>query len=264
MMGQIPTQSPPPAQQAQMTAQAQQSYLPGSPPWNADNFVQGFEQNKRADSDALYDQYLKSVQVPTMPAPQPQGGMWNGIVGHVRNAIPYMDSKVGHRDLTSTLAGYPYTPEARKLLSKDTVVRDSMDPAVVEEEADTEPEKALGLHTGRDRMDIATQTKYSPLPSVVEHETMHSYLDKKGYPYGQAAFVSDWNNAKKTNPLLSTIDEWVASSPDYSDEMNIGDINQERFAYLAQALGGGGLNAFPKELQRHYAPIFQVKNGGSK
>lgn len=232
----------------------------GSPPWNAQNFVQGFEQNKKPNSDALYDQYLKSVQMPKAQSPHQQTtSMFSKMVGGMRNMVPFVDSQVGHQDLGGALSAYPFTPDAKKILAPATVVRDSMKPQIVEEEAETNPEKYLGIKTGRSRMDIATTTKDSPLLSVVTHEMMHSYLDKKGYPNGQAGFLADWNEAKKTTPLLSTIDQWVASSPDYSDEMNEGDIAQERFAYLAQALGGAGLQAFPQQLQRDYAPIFMPK-----
>jgi hypothetical protein len=106
-------------------------------------------------------------------------------------------------------------------------------------------------------MDIASKLDLSPRPSVVEHELMHSYLDKKGYPHGADAFTKDWETAKKTDPLLATIDSWIATSPDYADEMNQDDITQERYAYLAQAKAGGGLQAFPSLMQRHYAPVFR-------
>jgi hypothetical protein len=93
--------------------------------------------------------------------------------------------------------------------------------------------------------------------SVPAHELMHSYLDMKGYPYGEAAFNKDWETAKQANPLLHTIDQWITTSPDYTDEQNRTDLSQERFAYLAQAVAGQGLKAFPPQLQRHYAGIFR-------
>lgn len=235
---------------------------PGSPEWSDQNFVKEFLKNKRDNPDALYGQYLSEVQMPeNLPTHEKEYGLFSKLLAGTRNLLPFVDSAVGHQNLNDALKAYPYTPQARKIIAPTTVVRDSMRPEVVEEEAETNPEKILGIATGRSRMDIATKTKDSPQLSVVAHETMHAYLDKKGYPISQAAFVGDWNKAKRNNKLLTVIDQWLASSPDYVDEMNVGDLTQERFAYLAQALGGAGLQAFPKELQRHYEPIFQKKNG---
>ncbi len=232
---------------------------PNAPP-TPDTFTQDFLKNKRPDAaDALYSDYLKSLKMPEGPLPsrgQP-AGMLSKVAGGVRDAVPVMDSAVGHQNLGDVMSLYPFTPEAQKVLSRSTVVRDSMAPKVVQEEAETNPEKILGVPTSRDKMLIATKLDVSPPMSVMAHELMHSYLDKKGYPISQGAFEKDWNTAKQGTPLLSNIDQFVASSPDYTDEMNETDINQERFAYLAQALGGSGLQAFPKELQRHYAPVFQ-------
>ena len=130
-----------------------------------------------------------------------------------------------------------------------------MKPEVVQEEAETNPEKYLGFPNSRSRMDIAEGGFVSPPISVSEHELMHAYLDHKGYPNGEDAFNQHWEAAKKGNPLLHTIDQWLATSRDYADEQNRTDLTQERFAYFAQALGGKGLKAFPKELQGDYRGI---------
>jgi len=135
---------------------------------------------------------------------------------------------------------------------------------VVQEEAETNPESYLGFRTGRNKMKISEKDFVSPPISVTTHELMHSYLDTKGYPNGEDAFNQHWEAAKKTNPLLHTIDQWLASSPDYADEQNRTDLSQERFAYLAQALSGAGLKAFPKELQPDYAGISDNKRVSRK
>jgi hypothetical protein len=221
-------------------------------------FVQEFLKNKADNPDAIYDKYLKSIQLPkSMPVHDKETNLFSKMVGGIRSIVPFMDSSAGHQTLGDALKAYPFTPEASKLLSKSTVVRDSMGKEIVEAEAEEDPEKVLGIGTGRTRVDIATTMKYSPPLSVMTHELMHSYLDKKGYPQGKENFQKDWEAAKKGNDLLTTIDQYIASSPDYKDEMNESDITQERFAYLAQAVGGAGLSAFPKQLQRDYAAIFR-------
>jgi hypothetical protein len=210
-------------------------------------FVQRVLTNKRDNPDALYDQYLKGVQLPAnLPTHVKETGLFPALMRGMRRAVPFVDTAVGHQDLNDALSAWPFTPEARKLLT-GTLVRSSMSPQVVQEEAETNPEKYLGLRTGRLRTDIAEGGFVSPPLSVLTHELMHSYLDLKGYPRDEDAFNQAWEAAKPHNPLLQTIDSWVAA--DYADEMNRGDITQERYAYLAQALGGAGLQAFPKELQ---------------
>jgi hypothetical protein len=218
-------------------------------------FMQRFQANKIGNPDDLYTQYLKSVQLPqgTQPyTPTDSGTIMRGI----RRAVPFVDTAQGHTDLQQSLNNYPFTDEARQLL-KNTLIRSSMDPAVVQEEAETNPESYLGFRTGRSKMKIAEGGFVSPPISVTTHELMHSYLDTKGYPNGEDAFNQHWETAKQTTPLLHTIDRWLATSPDYTDEQNRTDLSQERFAYLAQALSGSGLKAFPKELQPDYAAIFR-------
>jgi hypothetical protein len=221
-------------------------------------FMEGFLKNKRDNPDALYSQYLGYVHAPTnLSVHDKESNVFSRFVGGLRNLVPFVDSQTGHQDLNDALKAYPFTPEAQRLLSRSTVVRDSMQKDIAESEANTDPETVLGIPTGRDRTDIATHPKYSPPLSVMTHELMHSYLDEKGYPRGRAHFQRGWEEVKKDNPLLSVIDQFIASSPDYSDEMNENDIAQERYAYLAQALGGLGLQAFPHELQSDYAPVFR-------
>lgn len=219
-------------------------------------FMQQFAKNKIGNPDDLYTQYLKSVQLPggsSGALPPTQSGI---ITRGIRRALPFMDTAQGHQDLQSTLSTYPFTPQAKDVVGS-TVIRSSMDPAVVQEEAETNPESYLGFPTGRSKQKIAEGGFVSPPMSVSAHELMHSYLDQKGYPYGQDAFNQDWEKAKQTTPLLHTIDQWLATSPDYTDEQNPTDLSQERYAYLAQALSGGGLKAFPPALQRHYAGVFK-------
>lgn len=219
-------------------------------------FMDQFQQNKMGNPDDLYAQYMKSI---LLPPSNPSGQLppaQRGMMASFRNIFPLVDSAQGHQDLQSTLNNYPFTPEAKKLLSQ-TLIRSSMVPDVVEEEADTSPETYLGFSTGRDKMRIAEGKFVSPPASVPEHELMHAYLDAKGYPYGESAFNQDWETAKNTTPLLKNIDQFLATSPDYTDEQNRTDLTQERFAYLAQAKAGGGLKAFPQQLQRHYQGIFR-------
>lgn len=218
-------------------------------------WMQQFRQGAQTglSADDLYSQYLKSVQLPQKVLPLEQSGL---LTRAARRAFPLMDTAQGHAMLKQSLGSYPFTEQAKPVVNR-TLIRSSNAPDVIEEEAETNPERLLGIPTGRDKMKIAESGMVSPLVSVTTHELMHSYLDQKGYPYGEDAFNQDWEKAKQTTPLLANIDQFLAKSPDYTDEQNRTDLSQERFAYLAQALSGRGLTAFPQQLQRHYQGIFR-------
>ena len=212
-------------------------------------FMQQFQQNPAGDSNALYNQYLKGVQTPAGPQQPAQGG----LMGMLRNILPFMDTAQGHAMLGNTASMYPYTDKFAGEVPKRTIVRTSNDPKVIDEEAETNP-SYLGT---RSTMQIGAKGLVSPPLSVVNHELMHSYTDKHGFPGNASDFNKAWESSKKTNPQLQTIDSYLRSDPNYADEQNENDITAERHAFLAQQVGAGGLDAFPEQLQPFYAPMFR-------
>lgn len=211
---------------------------------------------------------------------------------YIRGKNPLMDNLVGQVQRDIAFQVYPFTDQAKKDLSNNVIIR-SQDTQNAED-AGNEGQTTLGpVPINKESINIKPENLFDPSafltsgspvttamdPMSTAHEYMHAYLDhalRNGdlNEGTMAQFNQAWDDivkkasstnaisqSSKPNPTLATlksIDGIIDNSPVYQDAK--GDpnhISEERFAYLGEMYGIGGLNAFPRALRPYYAPLFK-------
>jgi hypothetical protein len=139
-----------------------------------------------------------------------------------------------------TLEMYPLTTEARNLLNKRII------PKTTTSEDYASAEK-IGENT---EVSINKEQKE---PTSMFHEFFHTFFNHdKFFGANAKAFQSQFDIVKASDPRLQLIDEILEK-----DKKNYGKfppkwIMEERFAWVGELFGQGGLSSFPAELQPFY------------
>ena len=146
----------------------------------------------------------------------------------------------GRRLLADTLAAYPYTPEMTADAYKASIVPGPMkQPGLM---GQTDPTwDVINIKHG---LGMPAATK------ILSHELLHNYLDQQS-PVWTTPFEKHWAAARQQDPMMTAIDNWIHELPAYQD------FDQERFAYLGEAYGAGGLGKIPAALRPDYAAVFR-------
>ncbi len=241
--------------------EAGQSTISSAGNTGTDDFGKKFVSSNKTTTigeDSLYDKILASQISPSKSSSQKEDTSFAGTLDKlIRRINIFSDTKEMNNLKKEVYTDVPMTTDFKNTVDKTTVSREKKLSFEGQEDAYT----ILGIPVGKRLINVDITTPQSAHSTssrmVMLHEMTHAYLDAKGYSISQDTFNNDWEKAKKTNSTLKNIDTYLASSQDYTDEMDKESITQERFAYASQLFGSGGLSKFPKDLQKHYKNLFK-------
>jgi hypothetical protein len=94
--------------------------------------------------------------------------------------------------------------------------------------------------------------------ATVMHEMLHSWLDQHGLSRPWSEFNKDWEKYKPDYPFLQEIDQNLLNNPVYKESTkDEGFLTDERFAWLGEMFGEGGIKNIPFPFEKYYKKIFK-------
>ena len=137
---------------------------------------------------------------------------------------------------------YPLTDEARQTVLENTTQTNKHIPG---EYASFDESKS-----GPDKINIS-----EPHPTNTFHEMVHSWVANTANKPDLTAFQSAFDQEKATNPILQNINQILSQDTHNYPASAAKDLPEERYAYVAEAYGAGGLNAIPESLRPFYQDL---------
>jgi hypothetical protein len=233
------------------------------------------------DNESPLDSIFIPAETPGLDLDPP------GLIKRIRQAIsdkiPFLESRDGKRVKRLAIENYPFTEEAIEIIknkaelayvpnSKKTGIAGmertqyNIDfiPGGMElldfmgERNIPIPESVIRFLTkpagGRSNVEIRIAGT-----NVVAHELLHSITDNGDFD--REAFNAVWDEVSKDgNRYTEAVDKHISDSSDIYNEMDKESMAMERFAYLGETRGVGGLNKIPKKLRPFYSKIFKQKD----
>jgi len=164
------------------------------------------------------------------------------IVQAVLAQIPQMeivDDKALGSNKEEVLAKYPFTEYVVEVLSKIKVVEKPDTASYVGEFVEK---------TGRDL--IVVRDKKS---TTLFHEMIHAYIANSNFFSGiKYSFQVAFDQELKSNATLQLINKVLEDKVNYPDQST---LTEERYAYVGEAYGAGGLQNLPESLKGFYEEI---------
>lgn len=213
-----------------------------------------------------FEQFDIQPKEPYYPIPQKES-----ILDKIADVTPFMESQAAKSGKKVTLEQYAFTPEAKKTLTKDTEV---VYPVKMDNAGEFEQFKNIDYIPGatslRDRaneMGIKIPSSIDKLlnqysgnkgkiklqsrqTSTMAHELFHNYTQNKNFD--AKSFNDAWE--KEYTPEKKFVDDLLQFTPTYREMSEIGKA-KERFAFMGQIRGVGGLNSIPANLKPFYKNI---------
>lgn len=200
----------------------------------------------------------------------------NKAIEAIKEEVPFFENKWGKRLKTEAFDEYNFTDNAKTLFNKEAIIRDvspEFDKALnlykVDGQLSTEnPREWAGLHQ-RDALPLTDKSSISVADNgidTVAHELLHNYVENTDF--NARAFNDAWMEVKQGrtgyeweyNGALEAIDDLLKSDTLYDKNGAYGTAN-ERFAYLGETFGRGGLQELPPELRPFYQGVFKENLG---
>lgn len=151
-------------------------------------------------------------------------------------------------DMKDVANTYPLTDEAKKTILDNTTQTNKHIPG---EFASFDNSGA-----GKDKINIS-----EPQDTNTFHEMIHSWIANTKDKPDLNAFQSAFDQEKATNPVLKNIDEILSKDTHNYPASSAKDLPEERFAYVAEAYGVGGIDAVPESLRPFYKDVLSNSPG---
>ena len=199
------------------------------------------------------------------------------ILDTIADNVPFLDSNKGKKIKKAVLDSYAFTPETRKTLGKTEVTYGNAPWGTYGTEqpfinADYIPwARTLAEKATKAGIKIPDSiNKFLATPagdrrlvkintgdvSTAGHEFFHSSLEGAGFDTQEfnKAWDQTWKEGGDWTEEQKFVDKLLKADPTYS-RMNADQKANERFAFIGQLRGAGGLDAIPLSLQYFYKDI---------